>query len=343
MSEAIRDPRNDGPELPELSSATEDARPLGTGNGGEEAGEIESAGREPSGQMELFAEPAVAPITTFHDRRFLTVHATRSPNIVDAFLFGVLMILGLLITTGFLGVSLHYHWFGLRTFNEAQSDTRLALGSQLLIYVVGLTGAVPLFQMVWGKGFFAGIHWNAGVAFRNKGKLVVTAFGCNLIAMAGNYLLPFPEHAPIDKLFSTASDAWLLFVFGVTIAPFFEEMMFRGFLLPAMATAWDWSAEKMTHRESRGVDAEGNPVWSLGAMVFAALVVSAPFALMHAAQVGNSWGPVSLLYCVSLILCFVRIKARSLAASTLVHSAYNFMLFSVMLVETGGFRHLDKM
>jgi len=46
------------------------------------------------------------------------------------------MVLGLLITTGFLGVALHFHWFGLRSFNEAQSDTRLALGSQLLIYLV---------------------------------------------------------------------------------------------------------------------------------------------------------------------------------------------------------------
>jgi len=99
----------------------------------------------------------------------------------------------------------------------------------------------------------------------------------------------------------------------------------------------------MTGALPRPIDSQGNPVWSLAAMVFAALVVSAPFALMHAAQVGNSWGPVSLLYCVSLILCAVRLKTKSLAASTLVHSAYNFMLFSVMLVETGGFRHLEKM
>jgi membrane protease YdiL (CAAX protease family) len=46
---------------------------------------------------------------------------------------------------------------------------------------------------------------------------------------------------------------------------------------------------------------------------------------------------------VSLILCAVRLWTRSLAASTLVHATYNFMLFSVMLVETGGFKHLDKM
>jgi hypothetical protein len=37
-------------------------------------------------------------------------------------------------------------------------------------------------------------------------------------------------------------------------------------------------------------------------MVFAALVVSAPFAWMHSAQVAKAWGPLVLLYCVSLAL-----------------------------------------
>jgi hypothetical protein len=161
--------------------------------------------------------------------------------------------------------------------------------------------------------------------------------------MIGNWLLPFPQHAPIDKLFGSSRDAWMLACFGVTIAPFFEEMIFRGFLLPAVATAWDWFGERMTGRRPRQPDSEGNPVWSFGAMIFAALVVSAPFAMMHSAQVGQAWGPILLLYCISLILCAVRLGTRSLAASTLVHSAYNCMLFGVMLVETDGFRHMDKL
>ena len=169
------------------------------------------------------------------------------------------------------------------------------------------------------------------------------AVACNVIAMIGNFVLPFPQHAPIDKMFSTSADAWMLLCFGVTIAPFFEEMIFRGFLVPALATAWDWSYERLTHTAPRALDAEGNPIWSRQAMIFSAMVVSAPFALMHSAQVGSAWGPISLLYCVSLILCGVRLVTRSLAASTVVHSAYNLMLFAVMLFETDGFRHLDKM
>jgi membrane protease YdiL (CAAX protease family) len=164
-----------------------------------------------------------------------------------------------------------------------------------------------------------------------------------VMAMLGNWLLPFPEHAPIDKMFNTSADAWMLAGFGVLIAPFFEEMIFRGFLLPAVATAWDWCSERMSDVRPRPLDADGNPVWSAGAMIFAALIVSAPFAWMHSAQVGQAWGPLALLYCVSLILCSVRLATRSLAASTLVHSAYNFMLFALMFLQSGGFRHLDKM
>ena len=267
----------------------------------------------------------------------------RSPNILDALLFGVLLVMGMLVTTGMLGVSLHFHWFGLHGLADVKNDTGLALVTQLLIYLIGLAGAVPLFQMVWGRGYFEGLHWHGATALRLFKRLMITAVVCNVIAMVGNAVLPFPQHAPIDKMFGSAADAWMLFCFGVTVAPFFEEMIFRGFLLPATATAWDWCYERMTGSAPRPVDSAGNPVWSRGAMIFAAMVVSAPFALMHSAQVGSAWGPISLLYCVSLILCAVRLATKSLAASTVVHSAYNFMLFAVMLVETDGFRHMDKM
>jgi len=134
----------------------------------------------------------------------------------------------------------------------------------------------------------------------------------------------------------------MLTAFGIFIAPLFEEMIFRGFLVPAMATAWDWAVEKSTGVSPRPLDIQGQPVWSPAAMIFSAMVVSVPFALMHSAQLGQAWGPLLLLYCVSLVLCAVRLVTRSLAASTLVHAIYNAILFSFMFVQTGGFRHLEK-
>jgi len=78
-------------------------------------------------------------------------------------------------------------------------------------------------------------------------------------------------------------------------------------------------------------------------MAIGSVVTSIPFAAMHAAQTGYSIGPFLLLLAVSIVLCAVRLSTRSLASSTLVHASYNFMLFTIMLVGTSGFRHLDKM
>jgi membrane protease YdiL (CAAX protease family) len=74
-----------------------------------------------------------------------------------------------------------------------------------------------------------------------------------------------------------------------------------------------------------------------------AVLTSLPFALLHAQQVSHAWGPVLLIGLVSLVLCAVRLRLNSLAASTLVHSAYNFTLFAGILIQTDAFQHLDRL
>jgi membrane protease YdiL (CAAX protease family) len=294
-------------------------------------------------ELSSFAFAALAPIPEQEPEPVPEPPVVRHPNFADAMLFLLMLLVGTLLTTGGLGLALYFHWFGLRNLDEATKSTPVALGTQLLIYVLGLAVAVPFFRVVWAQGYFSGLHWHGATAYRLRYWLVGVALLLNLLALVVGLAVKFPEHAPIDTMFATSADAWMLALFGVLIAPFFEEMIFRGFFLPGVATAWDWAAEKMHGTPPRALDAEGNPVWSAGAMVFAALVVSAPFAWMHSAQVAKAWGPLLLLYCVSLALCTVRLMARSLAASTLVHSAYNAMLFALMFAQTDGFRHLDKM
>ena len=78
-------------------------------------------------------------------------------------------------------------------------------------------------------------------------------------------------------------------------------------------------------------------------MVVGSIFTSIPFAGMHAAADRLLPRPFLLLVGVSLVLCAVRLSTRSLAASVMVHACYNFFLFSLMMIGTGGFRHLDKM
>ena len=78
-------------------------------------------------------------------------------------------------------------------------------------------------------------------------------------------------------------------------------------------------------------------------MIAGSILTSIPFAGMHVPQTGYSLGPFLLLVCVSLVLCWARLGARSLGASVLVHAAYNFMLFAFMFLGTSGFKHMENM
>lgn len=260
--------------------------------------------------------------------------------------FGVMLLLlffGLLCTGLLTRLALHRHLFGVSTVQQAVTEIHYTLGSEAILYIVTLIACLLVFPLVWRKSFFAGIQWNGATALRLRWSLVGAAFVCFLFALLSGQFMPGPSNAPIDKIFRTPGAAWLLFGFGVTFAPFFEEMFFRGFLLPALCTLFDWFAEQIKHLPVRPLASNGHPRWSFSAMAAASIATSIPFALMHGAQTSYAVGPLLLLVGVSIVLCAVRLTTRSLAASVLVHSCYNFMLFTLMLVGTGGFRHLQRM
>jgi len=262
---------------------------------------------------------------------------------------GHVAILLLLASIGLLGAglltrsALYFHLFGVSTVQIAMTDVHYTIGSMAALYLIAFGAAVLIFPLFWQRRYFAGVQWNFSSALRHVKSLLAAAGVCFILALVDEVVLPGPTNAPIDKLFDTRAAAWLLFAFGVTFAPFFEETIFRGFLLPALCTAFDWLVERATGNPSRPLDPLGHPQWSLAAMVFASVATSVPFALMHAEQTAWSLGPFLLLVAVSLVLSWARLSTRSLAASVLVHASYNFLLFSLMLLGTSGFRHLDKM
>ena len=239
--------------------------------------------------------------------------------------------------------AISYHLFGVSTITEAATEFHYTLGTEGIFYILTFGGCLIVFPLLWHKGFFAGLQWQGKAALQRSGYLFSAALICFLLAMLDGLFLPGPADAPIDRLFRLPGAAWLLFGFGVTLAPFFEELAFRGFLLPALCTAFDWLAEKIHGGPPHCLDESGHPQWSVPSMLVAALLTSILFAPMHADQTGYSIGPFLLLVCVSLVLCGARLITRSLAASVLVHASYNFLLFTFMFLGTSGFKHLDKM
>jgi membrane protease YdiL (CAAX protease family) len=332
----------------------------------------------PAGDMSGNAVPAAAPFITAPDLtasgltdqdltgQVLTEQGLPEPAAVEPPLFvaamipevkrpprvphfGHLMMLLLILLFGFTAaiglvvLAIHFHLYGVTSLQGTATEIHYTLGSELLIYLFTFIGCLIVFPLFWHRSLFAGLQWNGATALRLRWRLVGAAFVCFLLALLNSVILPGPKNTPIEDIFREPGAAWLLFIFGVSIAPFFEEMFFRGFLLPSLATACDWVAEKITNASPRPLEENGHPQWSFPAMAIASVLTSLPFAGMHAAQTGYSLGPFLLLVGVSLVLCTVRLWTRSLAASTMVHACYNFMLFSIMLVGTQGFRHMEKL
>ena len=267
----------------------------------------------------------------------------RIPHLGHLLLLLLFFVFGWAVT-GVLGLAaLHFHFLGIYTLDDAKSNASFLLGSEAILYLAAFGISLAAFPLIWHKSFFAGLQWNGAAALRRYRVLLSAAFICFLLALLNGIFMPGPTNAPIDKIIKAPGAAWLMFAFGVTFAPFFEEMVFRGFLLPALSTAFDWIAEKIRHTAPLPLGQDGHPQWSFGAMVFAAVATSIPFALLHAAQNGYSLGPFILLVFVSLVLCWARLSTRSLAASVMLHACYNFMLFTAMMLGTSGFRHMNSM
>lgn len=195
---------------------------------------------------------------------------------------------------------------------QLSSDPRVILPAQLAAYLLVFGILWRLFQHHYRIGFFRALSWNWP---RRSALFVVGGVVLALAAQLGAHYLPAPPELPIDKMLHTPLDAWMMAVFGVFIAPFAEEVFFRGLLFPALARR-------------------------AGLMV-ALVVTSVLFGVFHAQQLAGAWIQITCIIVVGAVLTIVRWKSRSLAGSTLVHVGYNGALFAAIFVQTHGFTNLS--
>jgi membrane protease YdiL (CAAX protease family) len=231
--------------------------------------------------------------------------------------------------------------------HDAQKIITTAMQPKLLVLAMAVTYIITLitswfvFPLLWSRPFADGIHWNFAAARRNAIKLIPMGLAVGFTVQAISSLIPVPKSIPMDDFFRTQSDVWLVTAFGTLLAPMFEEICFRGFLLPAFAIAYDWLSLPRTPAAHERWKITTN--LTTPALIFSAILSSILFALLHAEQLAHAWAALFVLFCVSLILTLVRIRTQSVASSILVHASYNFSVFLTLFLATGGYRHLERM
>lgn len=189
--------------------------------------------------------------------------------------------------------------------------------------------------------FLSALHWNWP---RTVGPYLLAGVALSLALQALAHLLPVPKNLPIDTFFRTPAEAWVITIFGITLAPLMEELFFRGFLYPVLVrgigngcrTILQWISEHL----SPELGSWDFQAFSLTAAVFGTAFA---FALLHGSQLKFSWGPVLVIFLVGTVLTMVRAYKNSVAAGLLIHIAYNATISTLMFTATDGFRHLEKL
>ncbi|MGC1873061.1 MAG: CPBP family intramembrane glutamic endopeptidase [Acidobacteriaceae bacterium] len=245
-------------------------------------------------------------------------HHGDAPTILEMVAFFTMAAILITLTQALsAAVVIHWHLFGRISLRKLVYEPRFTIPSMVVSYGVVALATVALYRRVWPDGFLAGIHWNFSQVRRYA--LWLPALGIGLgfaMQLVSNYL-PIPKELPVDSFFQNAFDAWIVALFGIFIAPICEEIAFRGFLYPSLRP---WTGR-----------------------ILAAILTSVPFAFLHAQQVGHAWGPLTLVFIVSLVLVWVRERTNSVACSALVHACYNFSIFAVIFYASGGFLHLERL
>ena len=210
----------------------------------------------------------------------------------------------------FLGLRQGFAWK--TTLEQALLQTPFVVsmqtGWELLWFVfIYLTVTIKYRQRFWQAVKWAG-RPRSGAAYLLGG--VAVAFLAQLLF----YLFPSEKELPIEKLFTSPEAGYLLAVFGICVAPFVEELVFRGFFYPVFEKLWGF----------------------MTAVVMTALL----FASIHIPQLRGGWQEIAVIFVVGVIFSYCRGKTGSLVPPFLMHLAYNASLFVSLYLSTDRFQSL---
>lgn len=179
------------------------------------------------------------------------------------------------------------------------------IAAQFVLYALALAIMYFLVAARYRRPFWRSLGWT----FHFPGAVTCAVAGPTLaIALS---LFAVTLHTPPDNaipdLITNRLSLILVMLFAVVIGPVFEELVFRGFLLPLLARSFG----------------------STLGIVFTAI----PFALLHVSTYGWTWQALLIVFIAGLVFGYARERTGSTVASTMIHMGYNGLYFGFLLVK----------
>jgi membrane protease YdiL (CAAX protease family) len=223
-------------------------------------------------------------------------------------------IANILAALGYALIQPAFHWK--LTKEKLSSDPFFLLALQSVFY--GLMLACIYFLVAVGhtQPFWVMLRWRRITAGKMLACLVGGAFLTLAIAVLPP-VLPDANQFPLENLFNSRAAAYAIGAFAILVAPFMEELIFRGILFGIFE--------------------------SQVGLRFAILITAILFGGLHVPEYWGAWNHMLLIFFVGLVFSLARGRSGSLAPSVFLHVGYNGSMMIALFVSTQHFRNLSAL
>lgn len=186
-----------------------------------------------------------------------------------------------------------------------------AVATQTIYYVPMLAYVYFLVVVHYEQPFWAGLKWKS-LSWRQTAQCLMGGLALALFTLLALLALPDKGSFPMEQLFTSPQAAYVVGGFAVLVAPFMEELIFRGVLFAFFE--------------------------NLAGLRFAIVSTALLFAGLHVPEYWGAWHHATLILLVGLVFSAARGMTGSLAPSVILHLAYNTSVMTGLFIGTQHFR-----
>ncbi len=220
----------------------------------------------------------------------------------------LLLMLGF-VCAGLVGIVLLGAVFVAISHKLRDDPMPLVLPLQLVFYAVMYAGFVAVFKLRYRAPVLLSLGWRR--AWFNP---LFAALGGIALALALAFLaslLHTPQvPSPIDKLVNSRWSFGLFVLTAVIVAPFFEELLFRGFIQPLLSRTFG--------------------------VIAGVLVTAILFGALHAPEYSWAWQYALVVSLAGAVFGWIRAGTNSVVPGTVMHGFYNLAFVVGYLATTHG-------